>query len=74
MSPLIGRATEKLRNFMFQAVYIDSFAKAEEKRLCMSWKSCLSTLYGIRIPFQKNIGLIYVNMAKNKQFVTILLG
>ncbi|MGI6539037.1 MAG: deoxyguanosinetriphosphate triphosphohydrolase [Caldicoprobacterales bacterium] len=32
MSPLIGEATEKLRNFMFQAVYIDSFAKAEEKK------------------------------------------
>ena len=30
MSPLVGEATEKLRDFMFSRVYIDSFAKVEE--------------------------------------------
>jgi len=30
MSPCVGEATEKLRDFMFVHVYIDSFAKAEE--------------------------------------------
>ena len=32
MSESIGQATEKLRSFMFQHVYIDSSAKAEEKK------------------------------------------
>ena len=32
MSPEVGQATEKLRNFMFQQVYIDSFAKTEESK------------------------------------------
>jgi dGTPase len=42
MSPSVGQATEKLRDFMFQRVYIDSFAKTEEKRPCMCWKNCFN--------------------------------
>lgn len=32
MSQEVGQATENLRDFMFQRVYIDSFAKAEESK------------------------------------------
>ena len=32
MSPEVGQATEKLRDFMFERVYIDSFAKTEESK------------------------------------------
>jgi dGTPase len=32
MSETVGQATESLRSFMFEHVYIDSFAKAEEKK------------------------------------------
>jgi dGTPase len=32
MSPSVGQATEKLRDFMFQHVYIDSTAKTEEQK------------------------------------------
>jgi dGTPase len=32
MSPSVGQATERLRDFMFERVYIDSFAKTEEEK------------------------------------------
>ena len=32
MSQEVGQATEHLREFMFQRVYIDSFAKSEESK------------------------------------------
>ena len=32
MSPSVGQATERLRDFMFEKVYIDSFAKQRKKR------------------------------------------
>ncbi|MGI6526201.1 MAG: deoxyguanosinetriphosphate triphosphohydrolase [Caldicoprobacterales bacterium] len=60
MSPEVGQATERLRDFMFQRVYIDSFAKTEEVKAMyvleelfqyfMKYPDKLPNEYGRQIP------------------------
>lgn len=55
MSPRIQEATDKLRGFMFERVYLDSFAKKEEKKA----HYILEMLYEHLLKFPEKIGKEY---------------
>ena len=71
MSPSVGQATERLRDFMFERVYIDSFAKTEEEKAM----NVLEQLFNYfmkhpdRLPL--NMPGISLIMGKNRLFATI---